>query len=189
MYPLTIVGAVRESLLLARRERCKKFCARVALDTPAGGRSTSPLERSMTRQQAPVAAVIVGVALAVALRYGQGELNKHLRVIGAAEGIPNWLVLVRPPLQALVVLLPGFVSGWLASRRELLCGFLTGLFGAALYSAMSGDFWRSAAAGGTSEVFFLMGWLLSNGVSGGLLAGAAAGTAQLLRSNNRWWGP
>jgi hypothetical protein len=143
----------------------------------------------MARQEAPVAAVILGVALAVALRYGQGELNKHLRVIGADGGIPNWLTFVTPPLQALVVLLPGFVAGWLASRRELLCGFLTGLFGAVLYSAMLGTFWRDAAAGGTSEVFFLMGWLLSIGVSGGLFGAAAAATARLLRSNNRWRGP
>jgi hypothetical protein len=41
--PLTIVGAGRESLLWARRERWEKLCARVALDAPAAGRSTSPL--------------------------------------------------------------------------------------------------------------------------------------------------
>jgi hypothetical protein len=45
--PLTIVGAVRESLLVSRRERWKKLCARVALDASARGRSTSSLEVGM----------------------------------------------------------------------------------------------------------------------------------------------
>jgi hypothetical protein len=142
----------------------------------------------VARQQAPVAAVILGVALALALRYGRDELNQYLLAIGAQSGIPHWLTLVTPPIQALVVLLPGFVAGWVASCRILLCGFLTGLIGAALHSAIFSS-WRGVAAAGLSEMLFLGGWALSNGIVGGLFAAAAASTAQVLRSNNRWRGP
>jgi len=142
----------------------------------------------MVRQQAPATAVILGVALALALRYGGDELTKYRAAIGGVNGIPHWLMLVTPPIQALVLLLPGFVAGWVASRRVLLCGFLTGLIGGALHSAIFSS-WRGVAAAGLSEVSFLLGWAVANGVAGGLFAAAAASTAQMLRSNNRWRGP
>jgi hypothetical protein len=170
-WRLTIVGGDR---------------VRRALDSALlGGPSTSPLERSMARQQAPVAAMILGVALAVGLRYGRDELHKHL--IAPNGVVPNWYPFITSPIYALVELAPGFVSGWVASRRELLCGFLVGLFGAALYSAAFGT--RSTAAGGISELFFLLGWLVSISVSAGLFGAAGAAIAKLLRSNNRWRGP
>ena len=141
----------------------------------------------MARQQAPFEAVILGAALAIALRYGQNALPKQLI---AANGLaPNWYPLVALPLYALVELTPGFVSGWLASRKELLCGFLSGLLGAVLYWALFGTFGRSIAAGGISEVLFLGGRLFSIAVSAGLFGLAGAATAKLLRSNNRWRGP
>ena len=143
----------------------------------------------MTRQQAPVAAVILGVALATALRYGREELQTHLITPTYGGVVPNWVPLLSAPIQVLVILAPGFASGWVASRRQLLCGFLTGLFGSALYSSVIGTHWPEEVTGGTSEVLFRITWLVSNSVSNGLFAAAAAGTAQLLRSNNRWRGP
>ena len=131
----------------------------------------------------------IGVALAVLLRYGADELNKHLTRVGADTGIPNWMTFTVPPTRALLALLPGFVSGWVASRRELLCGFLTGLLGSILPSLLFGTFGRLTPADAPSEVFFATGWLLSIGVGGGLFGAAAAATAQLLRSNHRWRGP
>src|SRR5262249_41274393 len=44
---LTIAGAGRDTPVVARRERAAPFCARVALDAPARGRSASPLDRHM----------------------------------------------------------------------------------------------------------------------------------------------
>ena len=133
----------------------------------------------MARQRAPFEAVILGAALAIALRYGQNELPKQLIV---ASGLtPNWYSLVAPPLYAFVELMPGLVSGWLASRQELLCGFLSGLLGAVLYWALFGAFARSIAAGGISEMFFLGGRLLSIAVSAGFFGLAGAATAKLLR--------
>jgi hypothetical protein len=185
---LTIVGGDRERLVVTRRGRGKTVCARGAWVALLGGPSTSPLERSMARQQSPLAAVILGVALAIALRFCRDEVQKHV-IAGPNGVIPHWVPLVAAPIQVLVSLAPGFVSGWVAARRELLCGFLTGLFGSVLYSAMFETFWRSTAAGGASEVLFLVGWALTLGVSAGIFAAAAAGTAKLLRSNNRWRGP
>ena len=141
----------------------------------------------MARQQAPIAAVILGAVLAVALRYGQDELHRHL--IAASGVVPNWYPFVVTPIYALVELAPGFASGWVASRRDLLCGFLSGLICAALYSRIFGTFWGPTASSGISEVFFLSGWLISISVSAGLFGLAGAATAKLLRSNNRWRGP
>lgn len=41
---LTIVGAVRDTPVVARRERASPYSARIALHAPARGRSASPLE-------------------------------------------------------------------------------------------------------------------------------------------------
>ena len=137
----------------------------------------------MARPRAPFEAVILGAALAIALRYGQNELPKQL--IAAGGLAPNWYSLAAPPLYALVELAPGLVSGWLASRQELLCGFLSGLLGAVLYWALFGTFGRSIAAGGMSEVLFFAVRLLSIAVSAGFFGLAGAATAKLLRSNHR----
>jgi hypothetical protein len=162
--------------------------ARRACPARVPGPSTSPLERSMARQQAPVAAVILGVALAIGLRYSREGLA-HL--IGPTYGgvLPNWVPLSAAPIQVLVLLAPGFFSGWIASRRELLCGFLTGLLGAVLYQMLTESYVPETIVRGASDVLFRISWLLSTGVSSGLFAAAAAGTAQLLRSNNPWRGP
>ncbi len=60
----------------ARRERASLFCARRALDTPARGRSTSPLGRMDTSLWASIAAGVFAGLLAVS------AAGRWLRVVG-----------------------------------------------------------------------------------------------------------
>src|SRR5215472_1682088 len=104
----------------------------------------------MTRQQAPIAAVILGVALAIGLRYGREELQAHLVPPTFGGVLPAWVPFFSPLIQVLVLLVPGFVSGWVASRRQLLCGFLAGPLGAAIYQPVIATSWPAITAEGMS---------------------------------------
>ncbi|BBA31993.1 uncharacterized protein sS8_0023 [Methylocaldum marinum] len=87
------------------------------------------------------------------------------------------------PIGALASLLPGFVAGWLARRNPILVGFLAGLLGNVIYSAIFLTQWQPVLEGGPLTVADVALRLVFLGVSWGLVSAAAAGTAQFLRSN------
>jgi len=63
---LTIVGGVHDAPVVARRERASLSSARCALDAPARGPSTSPLEARLATLRDPLRAA-VGVYVALGL--------------------------------------------------------------------------------------------------------------------------
>jgi hypothetical protein len=124
--------------------------------------------------------------LTVVLHYAEISLHEHVATccLTPQGSVPVWLSILSSPIGALVALLPGFIAGWAAQRRGILVGFLTGLLGSALYSAVFGTFWRSTIEQGLPEILTLASWLLLMSVASGLYGAAAGASAQLLRSNN-----
>lgn len=130
-------------------------------------------------------AVVAGVSVSLIL---QVLAAKFMQVtyeccVSPGAATPIWYAAVSSPLGALVSLLPGFVAGWWARRRGLLAGFLAGLLGNAIYSAIFLTQWPAVAEGGILGVAEMILRLLILGTSWGLGSAAAGGTAELLRSN------
>jgi uncharacterized membrane protein YeaQ/YmgE (transglycosylase-associated protein family) len=96
--------------------------------------------------------------------------------------VPPWYAMASSPFRALVSLVPGFIAGWLAPRRGILAGFLAGLIGYFIYSAIFFTYWSAVLEGGPSGVIEVLLQTVVSALSWGLSAAAAGGTAQLLRS-------
>jgi hypothetical protein len=125
-------------------------------------------------------AVLIGTLNAVVLNYGSVALHEHSAVNGSES---MWLIAISSPIQALASLLPGFNAGWVARERGVLAGFLAGLFGNVVYTALFGTFWNSILADGMAGAVSMILWLFLMAVSWGLYGAAAGGTARLLRSH------
>jgi uncharacterized membrane protein YeaQ/YmgE (transglycosylase-associated protein family) len=81
-----------------------------------------------------------------------------------------------------IAIAAGFIAGWLAPRRGILAGFLAGLIGYFIYSAIFFTYWSAVLEGGPSGVIEVLLQTVVSALSWGLSAAAAGGTAQLLRS-------
>lgn len=133
-----------------------------------------------------IKAVVAGVSVSLILQVSAARFMEvtYECCIGPGAATPIWYAAVSSPLGALVSLLPGFVAGWWAARRRaLLAGFLAGLLGNAIYSAIFLTLWPAVAEGGILSVAEMILRLLILGTSWGLGSAAAGGTAELLRSN------
>lgn len=98
---------------------------------------------------------------------------------------PLWYAMLSSPLVAIAGLLPGFIAGWLHPRQGIAAGFVTGLIGNAIYSAVFLTMWATVIEGGALDVAEMILRLLFLAISWAFGNGAAGGTAQLLRSNMR----
>ena len=99
---------------------------------------------------------------------------------------PLWYAMLSSPLGAVAGLLPGFIAGWLYPRQGIVVGFITGLLGNVIYSAVFLTMWDSVIEGGALDVAEVILRLLFLATSWGVGNAAAGGTAQLLRSNKRF---
>jgi hypothetical protein len=93
-------------------------------------------------------------------------------------------------LFAVVALLPGFCAGWIAGRRGILLGMLTGLIGSVTFSIFFmfiGLYSLNSIQKFTPGSTLFWFWDAGFGLMITCAAGGAAG--ELLRSNNRRRGP
>jgi hypothetical protein len=132
-----------------------------------------------------IKAVVAGVSVSLILQVSAAKFMEvaYECCVSPGTATPIWYAAVSSPLGALVSLLPGFVAGWWARRRALLAGFLAGLLGNTIYSAILLTQWPAVIEGGTLDVAEVILRILILATSWGLGSAAAAGTAQLLRSN------
>jgi hypothetical protein len=137
----------------------------------------------MNKQQATIA-VAIGAIVSVTLQLVERGLGAFVMSCcsteqgGSAIGF-HVLYLVN----ALVALMPGFVTGWLARRRGMLLGFLAGAIGSILFSAFPRFLSSVLAAGDASLMIDFASATFFSACTSGLFAGAAGGTAELLRAN------
>lgn len=96
-----------------------------------------------------------------------------------------WYAMLSSPLGAIAGLLPGFIAGWLHPRQGIAAGFMTGLVGNAIYSAVFLTMWAAVIEGGGVAFVEMILRLLFLATSWAFGNAAAGGTAQLLRSNKR----
>ena len=137
----------------------------------------------------PLIAVSVGIAVLCATQWAKPKLMELLMSAPTATLalLPSVLMDV---LIAVTPLLPGVCAGYIAERRGILLGALTGFIGSFTYSVLFilfrwhfshlDHFFTGAGAPMWFQIFGL-----------GLTISCAAGGAlgELLRSNNRWRGP
>jgi uncharacterized membrane protein YeaQ/YmgE (transglycosylase-associated protein family) len=130
-------------------------------------------------------AIVAGVSVCVILQVIAMNAAGYLYAccLEAQSAPPLWYAMLSSPLGAIVSLLPGFVAGWLYPRQGILVGFITGLIGNAIYSAIFLTMWSSVLEGGAASVAEMILRLLFLATSWGFGNAAAGGTAQLLRSN------
>jgi uncharacterized membrane protein YeaQ/YmgE (transglycosylase-associated protein family) len=131
--------------------------------------------------RAIVAAVSVAVILQILMMRAAGYAFECC--FDAQSAPPLWYAILSSPLGAIASLLPGFVAGWLYSRQGIAAGFIAGLVGNVIYSAVFLTMWATVIDAGALSVaemivrlvFLASPWAFGNA--------AAGGTAQLLRSN------
>ena len=97
------------------------------------------------------------------------------------SGPPLWYALLSSPLGAMASLLPGFIAGWLHPRQGIAAGFITGLIGNAIYSAVFLTIWAAVIEAGPLSVAEMLVRLLFLASSWAFGNAAAGGTAQLVR--------
>ena len=165
--------------MVARRERAALFCARVALDAPARGRSSSLLER-ITHTALTVAPLISAAVLPAAV------VTIYFSVTGAGSSVTTMALVASLGIASLHVLLLG-IPGVLFLRRIdcvrwwslLLLGFVAGCIPFAIYAGVpsAADWVKHARA------------VLVFGACGAIGALGYWLTTLVMRSNNRWRGP
>jgi hypothetical protein len=130
-------------------------------------------------------AVATGVVGFIALRFSQpSPRNIYFGCCFDPQSAPPvWYVMLSSPLGAAAGLLPGFIAGWLYPRSGIAVGFLVGLLGNAIYSALFLTMWPTVIEGGFLLVVEMVFRLLFLASSWALGSAAAGGTAQLLRSS------
>jgi hypothetical protein len=133
--------------------------------------------------KAVVAGVSVCLILQVLMMKAAGYIYECC--VDAQSAPPLWYAMLSSPLGSLASLLPGFVAGWLHPRQGIAAGFITGLLGNAIYSAVFLTMWATVIEGGAFGVLEMTLRLLFLATSWAFGNAAAGGTAQLLRSNMR----
>ena len=130
-------------------------------------------------------AIATGVSVCVILQVLMMKAAGYVYdcCIDAQSAPPMWYAMLSSPLAALAGLLPGFIAGWLHPRQGIAAGFITGLIGNAIYSAVFLTMWSTVIEGGVLSVGEMILRLLFLATSWGFGNAAAGGTAQLLRSN------
>ena len=136
----------------------------------------------MTRQRAAVA-VAIGAIFSVPLQFLVRELSTYLLSCCISdEGGPsvgyNSLYLAS----AAAALIPGFITGWVARQRGMLLGFLAGFIGSILFSNLPKFLWSVWQAGDASAFINFASSIVFTAAASGLYAGAAGGSAELLRA-------
>jgi hypothetical protein len=134
--------------------------------------------------RAIVAAVSVSVTLQILAMKGAGYAYECCFDVQLAP--PLWYAMLSSPLGAIASLLPGFVAGWLHPRQGIAAGFITGLIGNFVYSAVFLTMWSTVIEAGALSVAEMILRLLFLASSWAFGDAAAGGTAQLLRSNKRF---
>ena len=124
--------------------------------------------------------IFVGLLAYLVLRYAVESLMQRVSPPGP---ISAWTVL-SSPLNLLFELLPGFLAGWLSSKRGLLAGFVVAAIGSGTYSALVGTATQYVPSDGSSQSLLLASWFLVMCIVAGVFSAMAGGSAQLLRSNN-----
>jgi hypothetical protein len=105
--------------------------------------------------------------------------------LDAEAAPPLWFAMLSSPLGAITSLLPGFIAGWLYPRQGIAAGFITGLIGNFIYSALFLTVWATVVEGGALSVAEAIVRLVFLASSWGFGNAAAGGTAQLLCSNKQ----
>jgi hypothetical protein len=132
-------------------------------------------------------AIVTGVSVCVILQVLMMKAAGYVYdcCVDARAAPPLWYAMLSSPLGAIAGLLPGFIAGWLHPRQGIAAGFITGLIGNAIYSAVFLTMWATVIEGGTLVVVEMILRLLFLATSWAFGNAAAGGTAQLLRSNMR----
>src|SRR4051812_41924687 len=91
---------------------------------------------------------------------------------------PLWYAMLSSPLGSIASLLPGFVAGWLYPERGIAAGFITGLIGNTIYSAVFLTMWATVFESGALSVVGMIVRLLFLASSWAVGNAAAGGTAQ-----------
>jgi hypothetical protein len=130
-------------------------------------------------------AIATGVVAFIALQVLAAKSAEYLFgcCFDPQSAPPLWHAMLSSPLGALAGLLPGFIAGWLYPRSGIAVGFITGLLGNAIYSALFLTLWPTVIEGGFLLIVEMVLRLLFMASSWALGSAAAGGTAQLLRSN------
>ena len=132
-------------------------------------------------------AVVTGVSVCVILQILMMKAVGYVYdcCLEAQSAPPLWYAMLSSPLGAIAGLLPGFIAGWLHPRQGIAAGFMTGLVGNVIYSAVFLTMWATVIEGGGVAVVEIIFRLLFFATSWAFGNAAAGGTAQLLRSNKR----
>ena len=149
------------------------------------GPSTSPLERSVNRRY--VVSIAVGTAVAWLTQWawlkGAGYVYS-----GSSQSL-MWYEALLNVFFALGLVVPGFCAGWISRRHGILLGALSGLIGGITFTMLFPIFDHRS---NLTHFFATWPWVVAFSTSQfGLVLTCVAGggTAELLRSNNRWRGP
>jgi hypothetical protein len=133
-------------------------------------------------------AIVAGISISVILQVLMMKVAGYAYecCFDAQSAPPLWYAMLSSPLGAAASLLPGFIAGWLHPRQGIAAGFITGLVGNAIYSAVFLTMWSSVFESGAFGIVEMIVRLLFLASSWAVGNAAAGGTAQLLRSNKRW---
>lgn len=82
-----------------------------------------------------IISIAVGVGVLLLTQWAWIEGIGRLYV-AAGMNAPEWYGAAVNVLFAVAMVLPGFCSGWIAKRRGILCGLLTGLIGGLAYATV-----------------------------------------------------
>ena len=127
----------------------------------------------MHAKHQPFPLLLTAIALFVAIRFGLSQIPEHY-----ADGaqIPQWLIYISSLLNALAVLLPSGVAGYLTTRAPALLGFLVAFLGAVIAGMtfdMHWEFMKDAELGArVGQVVYVITLSIGTGLIG-LSAGAA----------------
>jgi hypothetical protein len=98
--------------------------------------------------------------------------------------IPQWTSQLGPLIGGLKEVIPGALIGFVAGRHGLLFGAIVGFIGRL---AVTVPVYLKDQAGSSTSLILLHTAIAALGFA--VVAAAAGGAGQLLRSNNRWRGP
>ena len=120
--------------------------------------------------------VAVGVVLAVAARSFLNLVSSYATPSGSVTDTPLWYMLSVEALQSIVAVVPGLLVGYLAPSRGAALGFVVGLVGSIVSSAIYSVNWESASGTDLGDLSGLLLQLAAFGLGPailGLVAGAA----------------
>ena len=133
--------------------------------------------------QRHLVAIAIGVLVVAIAHYGVVHIGRAIEACCISQNRSAvWVGIAMNLLFTVGILLPGFVAGLVARSKGILVGFLSGLIGGTLYSAVFGlaspvD-WGAALTSGTMLLS-----LVGTGITLSVSCAAAGGAAEALRSN------